>query len=209
MIHKHPNPRKGENWNRIKNEECKTNFLSHTAVGSAHELLVCADLLERGYHVYRSVSHAAVVDLVAIHNDRRESPILVEVTTDNADHIRYDKRRKDDLVVTLALVNRDSGRVEYRPTLPETWVPAREIRCPRRMGHKCDSGYSSECKEKNFGRMFCGCYCHIDSREEFVSNGGAYQKFVLGMTIEERRAFMATHGQDAYLNPRVPIVDKR
>jgi hypothetical protein len=46
--------------------------------GAIHELQVCADLLSRGYHVYRSQSQHAPCDIVIIANDKL---LRVEVTT--------------------------------------------------------------------------------------------------------------------------------
>jgi len=48
--------------------------------GAAAELLVCADLLAKGLHVYRAVSPSAPADLVVLGNNGAiENVLLVEV----------------------------------------------------------------------------------------------------------------------------------
>ena len=48
-------------------------------VGAAHELLVCVDLMRRGYHVFRAVSPSSPCDLVVFRGD--EKPLRIEVRT--------------------------------------------------------------------------------------------------------------------------------
>jgi hypothetical protein len=87
------------------------------------ELMVCADLLRRGFHVYRSVSSTSGCDLVAIHEDR---VIRVEVKTavrrksgELKGLLRDGQPSKHDV---LALVAYD-GEIQYVPevgrVLPE------------------------------------------------------------------------------------------
>src|SRR5882724_3603848 len=52
--------------------------LSSGTVGALHELLVAADLLRRGYEVFRPLSQAASCDLLVLHGRQL---LRVEVTT--------------------------------------------------------------------------------------------------------------------------------
>jgi hypothetical protein len=87
-------------------------------VGAASELMVCANLLSRGWYVFRSVSPTAPCDLVAM---KYGSLIRVEVKT--GQQTNYGKvvpRSKKGLAVTfdvLAVVY--EGVVTYTPSLDE------------------------------------------------------------------------------------------
>lgn len=82
------------------------------SLGSAHELLVCADLLKRGWEVFRSVSSHASVDLIAHKNGVLKR---VEVTTGSRkvdggiSHPTKDPARHDVLAIVLY-----SGEIVYR-----------------------------------------------------------------------------------------------
>lgn len=52
--------------------------LSTASVGALHELLVCADLLKRGFHVFRAVSPSCSCDLAILDGSRL---LRIEVTT--------------------------------------------------------------------------------------------------------------------------------
>lgn len=58
-----------------------SEFTSKVARGAASEMLACAYLLERGYHVFRAISATCPVDLIAYRDG--EAPIRVEVKTGN------------------------------------------------------------------------------------------------------------------------------
>ena len=84
-------------------------------VGAAHEMIVCADLLKRGFDVFRGVSPASKADLVAI---RGASALRVQVKTGirntngrlhcwSKDHESWD---------VLAIVEWDN-RITYEPPL--------------------------------------------------------------------------------------------
>jgi hypothetical protein len=85
------------------------------SIGAAHEMLVCVDLLRRGYHVYRSVSPSAIFDLVVFRGDEMLS---VEVTTGRYSpqggiaHSPKDSSKFD----VLAVVMRD-GKIIYQPDI--------------------------------------------------------------------------------------------
>jgi hypothetical protein len=85
-------------------------------LGAESELIACADLLHRGWHVYRSVSATAPCDLVII---KHGGVLRVEVKTGNA--INQGKRsvRKEDEFEprydVLAIVF--EGKVTYKPNL--------------------------------------------------------------------------------------------
>ncbi len=90
--------------------------VSPGSVGAAHELLVCADVLKRGWTVYRNVSPHGDADLVIA---KGETMLRVEVTTAVRYHtgtVNYPPKdaHKHDLLV---LVFHD-GTIEYRPALP-------------------------------------------------------------------------------------------
>lgn len=84
-------------------------------VGAAHEMLVCVDLLRKGYQVYRSVSPSASFDLAVF---RQGELTAVEVTTGlyspqgGIVHPPKDTSRFD----VLAVVMRD-GKIIYKPDI--------------------------------------------------------------------------------------------
>jgi Holliday junction resolvase-like predicted endonuclease len=87
--------------------------------GAAAELLVCADLLSKGFHVYRAVSPCAQTDLVVIGNNGSADKILlieVKSTTYHKDgtpayKIQPNQKGKFDV---LAMMLPD-GRIIYEP----------------------------------------------------------------------------------------------
>lgn len=85
-------------------------------IGAVGELLVSADLLKRGYHVFRSLSPNAVCDLAIITGARA---IRVEVTKGNrartgkAYYSPHNAANYDVIAVWFS-----DGTVEYNPGLP-------------------------------------------------------------------------------------------
>ena len=82
-------------------------------IGAAHELIVCADLLKKGYSVFRAQSPNCPCDLMLLNSDGRA--IRVEVTTGRilsdggVRSITKDNNRFD----VLAIVTHD-WRIFYR-----------------------------------------------------------------------------------------------
>lgn len=97
--------------------------MSHTnasAKGAWGESLVCANLLERGYEVFRSISPGSPCDLIAMRGDLL---LRVEVRCAYFQHGGYtcatpDSSRHD----LLALVTGDTGKVYWYPPLDEDLI---------------------------------------------------------------------------------------
>lgn len=85
-------------------------------VGAIHELLVCADLLKKGFSVFRALSQSCSCDLAVLNNGKL---LRVEVTTGyvsptgKINHPTKDSKQFD----ILALVFGD-GKIKYTPELP-------------------------------------------------------------------------------------------
>jgi predicted nucleic acid-binding Zn ribbon protein len=88
-------------------------------IGAAHELLVAADLLRRGYHVFRALSAACPADLVAYKGDCGDT-LRIEVRTALArrDGSLYANRNAGprDRRDVMAHVSH-AGRIEYTPEI--------------------------------------------------------------------------------------------
>mgnify|MGYP002080533580 CR=1 FL=1 len=98
---------------------------SSSSTGAAHELLVCANLLKLGFHVFRSQSPACPCDLVVMCED---GIYLVEVTTGyrgkNAKlfHPTKDRNKFDWLAIVLhdgKIIYQKNGE-EFSPSLATT-----------------------------------------------------------------------------------------
>lgn len=103
---------------------CRTN---RGSVGGVAELLVCADLLRKGYDVFRSVTNSAACDVVVM---RDGLLCRVEVKAGRSLKsgrgtfiIRPSQIGKHD-VVAVALL--DTSRIIYQPTIEE-WFAARLV----------------------------------------------------------------------------------
>lgn len=88
-------------------------------VGAIHELAVCADLMKRGFHVFRAVSPSCVCDIAVLAGERL---LRVEVTTGNVSgngtlHYPSKDQSRFDL---LAVVSGEA--VHYMPPI-ETVIP--------------------------------------------------------------------------------------
>lgn len=97
--------------------------LSTGNTGALGELLVTCDLIRKGYHVFRAVSHSCICDLCVIKDGKIH---LLEVRTSHRDkqgNISYNKktRLKPEEVIFAAVVHRDKGAeydIYYFPELP-------------------------------------------------------------------------------------------
>lgn len=86
-------------------------------VGAIGELLVCADLLRRGYDVFRSVSPNGPFDVVACSGDRTIR-IEVKVCAEYMDGSRVTRKREpDNPFDVIAMVYLNSGSIVYDPSL--------------------------------------------------------------------------------------------
>lgn len=93
--------------------------LSKNAIGAAHELMVCADLVRRGFHVFRAVSPDTPCDIIALRSDCQT--FRVEVKTAQRQpggqpRPVTGKRLRTDQHDVLALVCHN-GEITYRPEL--------------------------------------------------------------------------------------------
>ena len=88
--------------------------LQSSTIGARHELLVCADLMHRGFAVFRGVSPDCPCDLVVLQNGRVRR---VEVTTGSrlaTGEIHHPKRAAGRWDV-LAVVVSGESTVTYMP----------------------------------------------------------------------------------------------
>jgi hypothetical protein len=92
--------------------------------GAIAELVVCADLLKRGFEVFRAVSPACSCDLVALRDGQLQR---IEVKT-GFDYVRKDggvtmqhsPSRPGNVSDRLVVVERQHGRITYHPPLQES-----------------------------------------------------------------------------------------
>lgn len=85
--------------------------------GALSEMLACADLLKRGFHVFRAISPSAPCDLIAMKDTRL---IRVEVTTvrRTTTGVHYNhKRHKSEKYDMLAFVILGEDVIEYEPSI--------------------------------------------------------------------------------------------
>lgn len=85
--------------------------------GAIHEILVAADLMRRGYHVFRAMSPASPCDLAILGDGRL---VRVEVTTGHRS-VRGNLThppKKPGTHDLLAIVEKD-GKITYRPEMPD------------------------------------------------------------------------------------------
>jgi hypothetical protein len=79
-------------------------------VGAMHEMLACADLLRRGYAVFRAVSPSCICDLIVLNKDRL---VRVEVTTGYRKNDKLLFPKKDPSKFDLLLVVEHNGTVNH------------------------------------------------------------------------------------------------
>ena len=93
------------------------NGIPKGSVGTISELVVCSDLLRRGYEVFRSVSPHCSCDIAILKN---KELIRVEVKTGSIKKngsVQTPPGVKSELHDILAIVLRN-GTIEYRPPFP-------------------------------------------------------------------------------------------
>lgn len=89
----------------------KTNFTIKN--GSIAELIVCADLLAKGYQVYRPVSYHSAFDIVAI---RGSSIVTIEVrTSTEEDPSNFPRHKERSIPMVYASVTKKTNRINYFP----------------------------------------------------------------------------------------------
>jgi hypothetical protein len=83
-------------------------------VGAMHELLVAADLMKRGSHVFRALSPSCPGDLMILQGSKIK---IVEVTTGYRllnGTLAYPTRKQTERFDVLAVVER-TGKINYIP----------------------------------------------------------------------------------------------
>jgi hypothetical protein len=92
----------------------KKSELNSTNVGAMHEMIVCVDLLKKGYNVFRSISPAASCDILIL---KDKHMLRIEVTTGNILSLTgkiYHPKKDESKFDVLALVMHD-GSIVYEP----------------------------------------------------------------------------------------------
>lgn len=98
-------------WRQTNPEREDTAKLNSGKVGAMHEMLVCCDLLKKGYDVFRAVSQSSSCDMVVL---KEGKVIRVEVTTGGftatgkVTHPSKDFSRFDLLAIVL-----HTGEIRY------------------------------------------------------------------------------------------------
>lgn len=90
-------------------------------IGAIGELIICAYLLNKGWHVFRNVSPTGPIDLVAVYNSLIIS-IDVKTMTPSKDTILRLPKIDRAQCQYLAILHRDTGAIEFDPPLPQ--IPA-------------------------------------------------------------------------------------
>jgi predicted AAA+ superfamily ATPase len=94
--------------------------LSSGKVGAIAELAVAADLMRRGYEVYRAVSQASDFDLLAIKNGKILTIEVVSSVSFKKDgKLTFSRRRhvKSKKPDAYAIVNHQKEIIDYLPEL--------------------------------------------------------------------------------------------
>jgi hypothetical protein len=104
-------------YNAPETSGLKRDFgLSSSSAGAMSELLACADLLKKGYSVFRSVSPASNFDAIAFKNDKM---ISIEIRTgymSKSGKLIFTKNQKD-IAQHYAVVLHQKNEVVYIPEL--------------------------------------------------------------------------------------------
>ena len=89
-------------------------------VGAAGELTICADLLRRGFHVFRSVSPSAPCDMIAVKPDLTVIRVESRTGQQRGDGtIIWPKKASDSCDVYAVVVYRGpDAQIHYFPDLP-------------------------------------------------------------------------------------------
>lgn len=99
-----------------------TTDVAPGTIGAISELLITADLMNRGFHVFRGVGPHCSCDLIAV---AKNVMLRVEVKTGAKYKNGYNRSTRDydpEKFDVLAVVTRDDG-VIYRPGLPSIAAP--------------------------------------------------------------------------------------
>lgn len=96
-----------------KQQRPKGQKLSAVEIGSVGELLVCADLLAKGFPTYRSVSHVAPCDILFMDGEKVVRVEVKNVEYQEGRHARVVLRRNMGQFDVLAIIERD-GTITYR-----------------------------------------------------------------------------------------------
>ena len=112
---------------RVKELNPHIGKQSTASTGAISEMIICADLLRRGFSVFRSVSPACECDILILLNGKFAR---VEVKTayllPSGKAMYTLTKGQDEKHDILALVFHADNRVEYRPT-PEEFYKVSEI----------------------------------------------------------------------------------
>ena len=104
---------------RRKIGENKNLDIPCSSLGALSELRVCADLLYKGYHVFRSVSPACPCDLVIIYKDKLyRVEVTTAVVTTQGD-FRHGKKDRDKEKYDILVFVLKTGEIHYEPGLPK------------------------------------------------------------------------------------------
>ena len=92
-----------------------SNKIPSGTVGAIHELIVCCDLMRKGFDVYRSLSQSCPCDLAVVKDGKL---LRIEVTTAHKSSTgkNLHPSKDTDNFDILALAFHD-GKIEYIPTL--------------------------------------------------------------------------------------------
>jgi Holliday junction resolvase-like predicted endonuclease len=101
-------------------------YLSRGNTGAVSELVVCADLLKKGYEVFRSVSPSSSCDLIVL-KDGKTLTIEVRTGCVNSDGThRYSGRVKASVLAVVVMNLKDNSEVEmkvhYVPELSKSGI---------------------------------------------------------------------------------------
>ena len=115
--------REKKSW-RERNPRRIAVGVAPSTVGAISELLVCSDLMQRGYSVFRCVSPAARCDLLVLNNGD-EKIVSVEVKTgykNKAGELHCGKPYWNKFDVLAVVVYEDPPRVKYTPAVEEAFA---------------------------------------------------------------------------------------
>lgn len=93
----------------------RLNLISTGTVGAMHELVVCVDLLRRGYEIFRAVSPSCSCDLVALCNGKS---VRIEVRTGYANKsggFTWTNQGRDVHKYDVVAVVLHAGGIKYLP----------------------------------------------------------------------------------------------
>lgn len=106
---------------RLQVSGYKSKGIPTATVGTIAEIVVCLDLLKKGYSVFRSISPSSNFDLVAFKNEKM---ISVEVRSGYLSNNKpvFPKKEKDKAEYYAVVIHEVIGTLEqirYIPNLPQ------------------------------------------------------------------------------------------